>query len=232
MLFGSSRKLKKVKSFSVECNGHTIPSQDNVKYLGLTIDKFLNGEEIVNSIVTKVNSRISFLYRNCKDFNFQTKKTLTSALVQCHFDYSCSSWYAGLSKKLKQKLQVAQNRVIRFLLNLPPRTSINGDIFESVKMLNVEDRATQLRLNHVFNIFHGTAPKYLHNNFIRVSTIHNRTRFSQNNFVIPRVKSSDSGTFFYNAISDWNSLPNELKTITDKNTFKREVRKYLSQQKR
>ena len=42
MLFGSVPKLKKVKQFNVSCNGHVIPSQDKVKYLGLTIDKFLN----------------------------------------------------------------------------------------------------------------------------------------------------------------------------------------------
>jgi hypothetical protein len=188
MLFGSNRKLKKVKSFSVLCNDHEIPSQENVKYLGLTIDNLLNGEAIVESIVKKVNSRLSFLYRNCRNFNLQTKKTLISALVQCHFDYSCSSWYAGLSKKLKHKLKVTQNKVVRFLLNMAPRTSITSDILESVNLLRVEDRVTQLRLNHVFNIFHGSAPNYLTDNFIKVSSIHNRTRFSEHNFVVPYVK--------------------------------------------
>ena len=68
MLFGSNRKLKKVKSFSVLCNDHEIPSQENVKYLGLTVDNLLNGEAIVDSIVKKVNSRLSFLYRNLSKF--------------------------------------------------------------------------------------------------------------------------------------------------------------------
>ena len=71
MLFGSTRNLKKVKSYTVVCNGHEISSKENVKYLGLTIDKLLNGEAIVDSIVKKVNSRISFLYRNCRNFNLQ-----------------------------------------------------------------------------------------------------------------------------------------------------------------
>jgi len=227
MLFGSNRKLKKVKSFSVLCNGHKIPSQENVKYLGLTIDNLLNGEAIVDSIVKKVNSRLSFLYRNCRNFSLQTKKTLISALVQCHFDYSCSSWYAGLSKKLKHKLKVTQNKVVRFLLNMAPRTSITSDILESVNLLSVENRVTQLRLNHVFNIVHGTAPNYLTDNFIKVSSIHNRTRFSEHNFIVPYVKSFDSGTFYCNAIIDWNRLPDKLKKITAKNTFKHEIKKHL-----
>ena len=35
---------------------------------------------------------------------------LSTALTQCYFDYSSSSWYGGLNKSLKHKLQVAQNR--------------------------------------------------------------------------------------------------------------------------
>jgi hypothetical protein len=32
-------------------------------------------------------------------------------------------------------------------------------------MLSVPDRACQLRINHVFNIYHGRAPEYLCENF-------------------------------------------------------------------
>ena len=74
-------KLKKVKSFTVVCNGNEIPSQENVKYLGLTIDKVLNAEAIVDLIVKTINSRLSFLYRNCRNFNLYTEKTFISALV-------------------------------------------------------------------------------------------------------------------------------------------------------
>ena len=35
VLYGSKRKLKKVKEFHIVCNGHTIESTDHVKYLGL-----------------------------------------------------------------------------------------------------------------------------------------------------------------------------------------------------
>jgi hypothetical protein len=32
-------------------------------------------------------------------------------------------------------------------------------------MLSVPDRVSQLRINHVFNIYHGRAPEYLCENF-------------------------------------------------------------------
>jgi len=232
MLFGSARKLKKIQNFHVSCNGHTIPSQDQVKYLGLTIDCTLNCEAIIDNIVKRVNSRVKFLYRHCKNLSLQTKQTLTNALVQCHFDYTCSSWYAGLTKKLQGKLQVAQNKVIRFLLDLPSRTSITCNELESVQMLKVNDRARQLRLNHVFNIYNGKAPKYLENEFVRVSSFHSRTRFSTYNFKVPLSSGSESGTFYSTAIHDWNALPNNIKAIKSKQGFQLEVKRYLNKSAR
>ena len=37
IIFGSKQKLRKINTFSVECNGHTIKAQHLVKYLGLTL---------------------------------------------------------------------------------------------------------------------------------------------------------------------------------------------------
>ena len=127
-MFGPPRKLKSIDKFEVVCNNHVIKSTDSVKYLGLQIDKFLDCERIVLSIVQKVNARLKFLYRHANVLNTQSRITLTSALIQCHFDYLCSSWFGGISKTLRQKLQVAQNKVVRFILDLKPGDSITCDI--------------------------------------------------------------------------------------------------------
>ena len=181
----------------------------------------------MNAIVAKVNARLKFLYRNCKYFSIDTKKSLASALIQCYFDYSCSSWYAGLTVSLQNKLQVLQNKVVRFILDLPPRCRITNDMLRCIGFLNVNDRVRQLRLNHVFNIYHDTAPNYLKQHFNKVSNCHSRTRFSKFNFTVPKLKSFDSGTFYVNAISDWNSLPDKIKQIEQKYSFKFEVKRHL-----
>jgi uncharacterized cysteine cluster protein YcgN (CxxCxxCC family) len=43
-------------------------------------------------------------------------------VVQCHFDYSCSSLYAEVSQTLKNKLQIARNKTVRFIKNWGPRS--------------------------------------------------------------------------------------------------------------
>jgi hypothetical protein len=78
----------------VKCYEHddVITSTEVVKYLGVHIDKYLNFE----NIVSKVNGRFKFLYRNAKCLDPRLRKTLLTALIQCYFDYSCSSWYSDL----------------------------------------------------------------------------------------------------------------------------------------
>ena len=107
----------------------------------------MNCRKIINSIIGKENSR------NCKNLNSSTRLTLSTALIQSYFDYSCSSWYGGLNKTLKQKLKVTQNKVVRFILNLKPMIRINYmySVWSEINILKVEDRAKQLKLNGVFH---------------------------------------------------------------------------------
>ena len=96
--FGSKRKLKKIKDFSITCNGQTINNQKSVKYLGVMLDQELSGEAIANEVIKKVNARLKFLYRQGYFLTSSMRKTLCNSLIQCHFDYACSSWYSSLSK--------------------------------------------------------------------------------------------------------------------------------------
>ena len=72
-------------------------------------------------------------------------QSVAAALVQCHFDYACSSWYSGLTKKTKNKLQVCQNKLIRTVLKLPPRTHLDYSHFKLLNWLPVDKRVTQLK---------------------------------------------------------------------------------------
>ena len=86
---------------------------------------------------------------------------LTSALIQCHFDYASAIWYSGLTQTLKSKLQIVQNKIIRFILDLPARSHVGYVEFSKAKMFPVHKRVEQLKMNHMFNIIHGISPAYL-----------------------------------------------------------------------
>ena len=118
-----------------------------------------------------------------------------------------------------------QNKVIRFVLELGPRERITQDILQSINMLNTSDRVTQLRLNHVYNIFNNTAPSYLSKHFVRNE---GNTRGASNmNYLVPRIGSKASSNFYYNAILDWNRLPVHIKILQNKSSFKEAVKSHL-----
>ena len=89
------------------------------------------------------------MYRHNSVLDFNTRKTLCNSLIQCLFDYACSAWYNNLGKTLKSKLQITQNKVVRFILNVPPRTTLTCSDFHKLGMLKLNDRVKQLSLNHV-----------------------------------------------------------------------------------
>ena len=61
-----------------------------------------------------------------------------------------------------------QNKMVRFILKLEPRSHIGDEELKTVGMLRVEDRVRQLKLNHVFKIYNEVAPEYLNSDFTKL----------------------------------------------------------------
>ena len=111
ILFGSRKQLKQVANFHVSYNGYDIQPVSSLKYLGVIIDQHLSGQAMVESIIKKAT-------------------ILCSALLQCHLEYCCTSWFHGLSKYHQQKLQIFQNKMIWYIMHLGPRDHVGQDQFE------------------------------------------------------------------------------------------------------
>ncbi len=191
------------------------------------LDQHMSGEVTVNNITAKTNAKLKFLYRYANVLNRASRKTLCSALIQCHFDYSISSWYSGLTVKLKGKLQVLQNKMVRFILDLPPRAHVGEAERSKAGFLQLSDRAIQLKMGIVHNIYHDKCPDYLKEHFIKVTDVHNHNTRATLNFHVPHVNSVTKNTFYYSAISAWNNLPNKIRTIGNKSSFKQNVKLHL-----
>ena len=55
------------------------------------------------NVVSKVNTRLKFLYRKKKFLQSQLRRLLRNALIQPDFDYACSVWYPNLNKIFRTK---------------------------------------------------------------------------------------------------------------------------------
>ena len=228
ILFGTKKRLGISSEMNVTCGETMVASTKSVRYLGVDLDQSLDGNYIAENILKKGNSRLKFLWRHAKFLNTNSRKLLASALIQCHFDYACSAWFSGLQKIYQQKLQILQNKTIRFVLNCSPRTHIGFYEFKIINWIPVSERVKQIKLNNMFRIIHGTAPKYLRDSFFMVSQEHDRyTRTSVQSLVLPHVKSAGAKSFRYSASKMWNRLPVHLRMQENFLTFKHAVRKHM-----
>ena len=74
-------------------------------------------------------------------------------------------------------------------------------------------------------IYNGNAPSYLGENFVLVNNQHrHNTRNSEHNFIVPRVNGMAKFNFQFQGVKIWNELPNNIKCISNKSTFKKAVK--------
>jgi len=225
ILFASKKRLGKIDEMSVSCNDVDINAKSSVKYLGVTLDQDMSGTTMGTSVIKKVNSKIKFLYRKRVFFGVKERKMLCSALLQSNFDYACNSWYRGLQKKLRDRLQTAQNKIIRYILNYHCRQHLGFADFNKLGWLNVSGRVDYLSLNLMYSIFNNSAPSYMCNVDLVCHSHH--TRRSNLCFVLPQVKTQGSNSFKYCGIKLWNDLPFNVKCAQTKDEFKKRCKGFL-----
>ncbi len=138
----TKRKTRNAEDFEVKYKDTAIESVSEVKYLGIKIIKTLSGEGTLDTIVKKCTGRINFLYRQAGCLPKAVKRTLCQSLVQCHLDYAVLPWYAALTQKAKWKLQILQNKMVRFIYGLAPRTHLTVDHMNELSFLRVSDSQT------------------------------------------------------------------------------------------
>ena len=214
------------KNLSKSAEGLNIKRQDiklkqysTVEYLGCLLDSTLSGEEMALKVFKKVNGRLQFLYRQGKYLTPGLRRMICNVLIQPHFDYACSAWYPNLKKGLnKGKLQIAQNKYIRFCLSLGNRESVKYGHFKEINWLPVVNRVNQFMVVSVYKFFNDIAPAYM-------SEIH-RTRNSEKKLII-QTKKHDYGKncLSYMASTIWNRIDSKIKVATNTNYFKHMIKK-------
>ena len=151
--------------------------------------------------------------------NQYCRKTVCLAMIQSRIDYACNFYYHGLPEFLQSRLQVVQNKVIRYVLNYSKRPHLVANNFNEVKWMSIENRIKYLAASHVFNCIDEQAPEYLQV-FERVNVSHlYNTRHSVNALILPKVGSHGIKSFHNIGAKIWNSLPDEIQTLRSVNLF-------------
>ena len=177
ILFCPKRKKSKVESLDITYRDIKIHQHEKVSYLGCILDDTLNGESMALNVLNKINCWLAFLYRKQKFLTPYLRRLLCNSLIQPNFDYACLTWYPSLNKKLQQRLQTAQNKCIRFCLQLSSRTHIDSSHFKKLNWLSVQDRFSLMSATCTHKFVYSNCPKYIHD-ILNLMNCPNETRNS------------------------------------------------------
>ena len=129
------------------------------------------------------------------------------------------------------RLLKLQKRAARIILKADIMTP-SETMFSELQWLSFTKRIQYHTHIMMFKAFNGQAPTYISSMFTKTSEIHNRNLRSVDNAQL-RIPFSRTtyyeNSFTVNGAKLWNSLPNELRKLSNINTFKNAVKSYLLQ---
>ena len=226
ILFGSKMRLKKDAKLEIFRNEIKIKQHSEIKYLGCLFDSNLSGRGMALKVLDKINSRLRFLYRKQNILNRHMRRLLCNALIQPHFDYGSQAWLPNLTKELSNKLQCAQNKCIRFCLELNNRAHLDKKEFKEINWLPINERMRQRICVFGYNVFNNTSPSYMSDIFVPNKLI-KHTRNSEHRFKIPfRRTNMGQNTLSYSGPFLWNNLSTNIKLAKTRNDFKHKMKSF------
>ena len=99
---------------NLDCQGHSIKSEETVKLLGVTVDYKLNFDRDISNLCKTAAAQLNVLKRLRFFIGFAEKEVLVQSFVYSNFNPLV--WYFSSSKSF-QKIERIQERALRFLYN-------------------------------------------------------------------------------------------------------------------
>ena len=121
-------------------------------------------------VINEINFMLWFLYRQNRFLNFPLYGLPCSAMIQTFLDYACNACYQNMNKKLKMRLQAAQNKYTRFCLKMNDRSNINSKDFEKINWLPIHKRASQCSLCSIYKDFTKNCDNYFDEIYVSLET--------------------------------------------------------------
>lgn len=221
MLF--SKRGKRDQHVDVRINDQSINRVTDYRYLGLKIDNQLNYIEHINDIRKKLASLSGVLGRCGRFLSNKTKMMVYAAMVESHLRYMIPIWSAA-TKTAIQKIQVAQNRVLKRLHGYHWSYSTKL-LYGGLRTLKVENIRKLEEVKLVHRIVHNEIKTNI--KLQTNSDVHNYTTRQQQQLIIPRARTNiRKNSVILRSIRTFNLIP---VNITDKNYLRlnSELKKYL-----
>ena len=164
--------------WNVRLNGYKLHLSDQIKYLGIFLDRFLNCHYQSNLLMQKLARAIGMLSKVRYYVQDIELKNIYHAIFESHIRYGCMIWFQSNSEFIKDKIQKLQKKALR-MMSFSELHESSSPLFKKWKILKIEDIVEIQNCVFVHSFLKGKLPKSFENFFLRCSDVHtNPTRFS------------------------------------------------------
>ena len=220
-----SRTDLNTDNLDIRINGTTIEWKDEVKNLGLFMDKKLTFNKHVNSILQRSYLRLKSLFEFKNILPKPSKRVLTESCVLSIPGYLDLVYGPFLTNFNKYRIQKIQNTCVRYIHGLARRDHVSWYVTETFGCGMSQRRFVHLSCL-IYKIVHIKEPYYLHNVIVLREDIHQVNTRHRHLIEIPRHhKEFFKSCFYYVLAYLYNLFPDFFHC--NFSTFKRNVLEYI-----
>ena len=177
----SKYKRNKIQNFCINVGQQLIPYSGSAKYLGVVIDHDLSWKNQIENVLIKLAnaSRILSQVKHFVNKSFLIK--LYYSFVYPHIKYGILAW-GGTANFLINKLQIAQNRIIRNINFKSIKDCIKmNNFYKSMELLKINDiyKLEMAKFMHLY--FNDKLPENFKNFLTSAKNLHSHSTRSINN---------------------------------------------------
>ncbi|XP_011873718.1 PREDICTED: RNA-directed DNA polymerase from mobile element jockey-like [Vollenhovia emeryi] len=197
-----------------------------MKYLGVILDEHLTFKEHCDYILKKVGKKTSFLNRIGNHISAYTRCLVYKTIIAPHFEY-CATIMINMGKTELEKLQKAQNRAMRTILQVNRYTRIR-DMLVALSFMSIKERLEFNVSVFMYKLVNGMVPNELSSGLELVGDrMGVRTRQAENIKIDFRKTTSAQHSLMYAGVKMYNDLPDKVKSAADLFNFKKDIKEYI-----
>ena len=227
MIIGSRQKLKFTKDLTLFVESAQIANVQSQKLLGIHIDKSLTWKIHIDKTCTKLVSKLFLLKRIQYFLTSDMKQLFYNAYITPIFDYGCVTWHKASAADINRIIKL-QKRAARIVLN-ERRIARSSVMFKTLNWLTFTNRCKYFTALLVHKSLHNLTPTYI-NELIPFSRNIRYELRSKSRLDIAHIKANTNylkKTFGYSSMEVWNQLPVDIRLLSNRNTFKTNLKTFL-----
>ena len=202
-------------------HNETKTNTENVKLLGVELNYKLNFDTQITKMCKKAAKQLNVLQRLSNFLNEKSRFLIFRSFIQSNFNYCPLVWHF-CSKTNTEKLEKLQYRALRIVFS--DFTSSYASLLEKAELSTLHLNRLRCIAAETYKCINNLTPEYIRD-LVQLKTSSYAFRY-ENTIKVPTVRTVTYGqcSFRFESARLWNSLPNDMRKVSEFAEFRRQIR--------